>query len=628
MEKLFGYAGKILWIDLTTGEVSREEISAGEIRPWLGGTGYAARLLFEGVPSGTDPLGPGNYFILATGPLTDNMVPGGGSLSVCCKSPLTGGWGEARVGCDFGPELKRSGYDFVVLHGASDRPVHIVITDEKVELRNGSFLYGRPVLEREKLLREDEGLEGYSILTIGPGGENRALFASVMVGHRAAGRIGAGAVLGSKNVAAVSVKGTGRVQPAHPSVWMESVRSAHRIVKESPNTPGFTELGTMGGYENSDRIGDLPTKNWQSNSWGKGEAVSAHFFGKNQVSSAGCYKGCPMKCGRKVHVKEGQWKTPLHDGGEYETVGSFTAYVLNEDVDCAVHCGYLCNELGIDTISAGAAIGFLFECVEKGILQEDAVNGQDLSWGNGKVLPLLIEMIARREGIGDILADGVKRAAQRIGGGAEKFAVHVKGLEGPCHDPRAGKTLAVSYGTANRGMCHIHPLETVAYDCAHLDFGLSSFGLPDPGKFERWDEEGKGEAVRILQDGGALPDILGTCKFYMYVGITPHEYAAMLSALTGWDMSGEELMETAERVTNMQRLFNCREGFGREDDRLPDRVRSIPAFGKYAESPESAVRNYDLMLDEYYDARGWDRKTGAPLKKTLQRLGIRLKHIA
>ncbi|MGD9821679.1 MAG: aldehyde ferredoxin oxidoreductase family protein [Aminobacteriaceae bacterium] len=622
MEKLFGYAGTVLWIDLTSGGISRKDLSAETIRPWLGGTGYAARLLFDGVPPGADPLGPENLFILATGPLTDNVVPGGGSLSVCCKSPLTGGWGEARVGCDFGPELKRAGYDFVVLSGVSDRPLHIVITDGTVELRDGAFLAGRKVLEREKLVRELDGLEDHSILTIGPAGEKGVLFASVMVGHRAAGRIGAGAVLGSKNVAALSVKGTGRIAPADPAAWMREVRAAHGIVKENPNTPGFTELGTMGGYENSDRIGDLPTKNWQSNSWGKGEAVSSHFFGKNQVASTGCYKGCPMKCGRKVRVENGPWKTPEHDGGEYETVGSFTAYVLNEDVDCAVHCGYLCNELGIDTISTGAVIGFLFECAEKGLVSLEAGGGLDLSWGNGAVLPRLVEMIALREGIGDILADGVRRAAETIGGGAERFAVHVKGLEGPCHDPRAGKTLAVSYGTGNRGMCHIHPLETVAYDCSHTDFGLIPFGLPDPNQFGRWDEEGKGEATRILQDGGALPDILGTCKFYMYVGITPKEYAAMLSALTGWKVTGEELLETAERVTNLQRLFNCREGFGREQDRLPDRARSLPAFGKYAGSPESAVRNYDLMLDEYYDARGWDRKTGAPLEETLLRLGI------
>ncbi|MDD3918281.1 MAG: aldehyde ferredoxin oxidoreductase C-terminal domain-containing protein, partial [Synergistaceae bacterium] len=211
---------------------------------------------------------------------------------------------------------------------------------------------------------------------------------------------------------------------------------------------------------------------------------------------------------------------------------------------------------------------------------------------------------------------------ERIGGGSEAFAVHVKGLEGPCHDPRAAKTLGVNYGTGNRGMCHIHPLETVAYDASKFDFGLRPFGLQDPEELPRWEERGKGTAIRILQDAGALPEILGTCKFYMYVGITPREYAEMLSALTGWNVTGEELMETAERATNLQRLFNIREGFSREDDMLPGRVRSAPAFGTYAGNAECAVRDFDGMLDDYYEARGWDRATGAPTRETLVRLGL------
>ncbi len=621
MKALAGYAGSVLRVDLSAGAISTERLNEKWIRPFIGGTGYAARILYGEMAAGTDPLGPDALFVLATGPLTDNLVPGGGSLSVCCKSPLTGAWGEARVGCDMGGTLKKAGYDFVVLSGRAERPVHLVITDGAAELRDAQHLRGRTVLEKDALLKED-GFAEYDTLVVGPAGERLVLFASVMVGHRAAGRIGCGAVLGSKNLFAVSVKGSGKVLPADPDGYMKAVREAHRIVKEHPNTFGFTALGTMGGYESSDAMGDLPTKNWQSNSWGKGERIAAHFVKENFTGGKGCYKGCPMKCGRKVHVKGGEWKTPEHDGGEYETIGSFTAYMLNEDVDCAVHCGYLCNEFGIDTISTGGVIGFLMECAEKGLLSEETTRGLDLSWGNASVLPRLVRMIALREGVGDILADGVRRAAERIGGGSEAFAVHVKGLEGPCHDPRAGKTLGVSYGTGNRGMCHIHPLETVAYDASKFDFGLRPFGLPDPEGFHRWEERGKGEALRILQDAGTLPEILGTCKFYMYVGITPREYAGMLSPLLGRKISGEELMEAAERTTNLQRLFNCREGFSREDDMLPERVRSLPVSGAYAESPECAVRDYEGMLDDYYDARGWNGTSGAPKEETLVRLGL------
>lgn len=621
MDILAGYAGKVLRVALSSGAVSTELLTEEKLRPFLGGTGYAARILYDELKAGTDPLGPDNLFILATGPLTDNLVPGGGSLSFCCKSPLTGGWAEARVGCDMGGTLKKAGYDFVVLSGRAERPVHLVITDVRAELESAEHLKGRTVLEKNALLNEG-GYSEYDSLVIGPGGERLVLFASVMVGHRAAGRVGCGAVLGSKNVLAVSVRGSGKVVPADAAGYMKAVREAHRIVKESPNTYGFTELGTMGGYEACDAMGDLPTKNWQSNSWGKGAQIASHFVEENFTGGTGCYKGCPMKCGRKVRVKDGKWKTPEHDGGEYETIGSFTAYMLNEDVDCAVHCGYLCNELGIDTISTGGVIGFLMECAEKGLLSPEMTQGLDLSWGNASVLPKLVRMIAFREGVGDILADGVRRAAERIGGGSEAFAVHVKGLEGPCHDPRAAKTLGVNYGTGNRGMCHIHPLETVAYDASKFDFGLRPFGLQDPEELPRWEERGKGTAIRILQDAGALPEILGTCKFYMYVGITPREYAEMLSALTGWNVTGEELMETAERATNLQRLFNIREGFSREDDMLPGRVRSAPAFGTYAGNAECAVRDFDGMLDDYYEARGWDRATGAPTRETLVRLGL------
>ncbi len=621
MNKLLGYAGKILRINLTSGEVKVESLVEEKIRPYLGGTGYAARILYDELARGADPLGPDNLFILATGPLTDNLVPGGGSLSVCCKSPLTGGWGEARVGCDMGGSLKKAGYDFVVISGSAGRPVHIAIADDTVEILNAGALEGRSVLEKEAFLKEN-GFSGSDILVIGPAGEKRVLFASVMVGHRAAGRVGAGAVLGSKNVLAVSVKGSGRVVPADSEGFMRAVRAAHRIVKESPNSYAFTEFGTMGGYENCDEIGDLPTKNWQSNSWGKGGKIASHFVSENFTAGTGCYKGCPLKCGRKVHVKGGPWKTPEHDGGEYETIGSFTAYMLNEDVDCAVHCGYLCNELGLDTISTGGAIAFLMECAEKGLLSDEMKHGLDLTWGNSSVLPRLVRMIAAREGVGDILADGVRRAAERIGGDAESFAVHVKGLEGPCHDPRASKTLAVSYGTGNRGMCHIHPLETVAYDASKYDFGLRGFGLPDPERFGRWEERGKGEAVRILQNAGTLPEILGTCKFYFYVGMTPDDYAAILSPLTGWKTTGAELLEAAERTINLQRLFNCREGFSREHDQLPERVRALPLSGKFSETPGCAVSDYDGMLDDYYEARGWHKTTGFPRRETLLRLNL------
>ena len=260
--------------------------------------------------------------------------------------------------------------------------------------------------------------------------------------------------------------------------------------------------------------------------------------------------------------------------------------------------------------------------MEKGLITKEDTDGLELTWGNGSVLPRMVMMMAGREGLGDLLAEGVKRAAERRGGGAEKFAVHVKGMEGPAHDPRSGKALAVAYGTANRGMCHIHPLEAMAWDSGKMDFGLMKYGLTDPESVDRWDERGKGGAVRLLQDCLILPDVVGICKFYMYSGLTIDHLAALLTSLTGKDIDAHTLLMAGERVTNLQRLFNFREGFSKKEDALPDRVKTVPVMGKYQSAPDCGIKDYDGMLADYYEARGWDPDTGAPKKSKLKELGL------
>jgi len=337
-----------------------------------------------------------------------------------------------------------------------------------------------------------------------------------------------------------------------------------------------------------------------------------------------CYKGCPIACGRVAKVEEGRFKTPQHEGAEYESVSAFTAFVFNQDMDAAIYSTYLCNELGIDTISAGAVIAFAMECYEYKLLSKEDADGLDLSWGNPEVLPILVDKIAQREGLGNLLADGVARAAQKIGPQAEEYAVHGKGLEGPAHDPRSGKLLAVTYGTANRGMCHIHPLEGMAYDSGKVTWGMTSYGVPDPNQLDRWDEEGKGTITKTLQDGLIMPDVLGVCKFFMYAGLTLEHYAKLLSALTGWQVNGADLIRIGERINNLQRLFNIREGMGRKNDLLHERVRKLPQFGLYQKEDRCAIKDYEGMLEEYYQARGWDSQTGIPKQKKLRELGLNL----
>ena len=622
MDSLYGYFGKQLRVSLDNKEILKENLDASILRKYLGGVGYAAKVLYDEIPKGTHPLLPENKLMFATSPLTANRIPGGGSIMLCFKSPLTNAWGESRCGGDFGPDLKKAGYDFLIIEGKSEEPVYLVINDDKIEFRSAIGLMGKTLSEKLKIIREELSDSKISVMCIGPAGENLVKIATVMFEHRAAGRCGAGAVMGSKNLIGIAVKGSRKTPMAQPEKLTETIKTCLNILKENDFATGLKKHGTTGDMAANDAAGDWPTKNWHSNSWGKAEQLYHQFFNKHLVKNHGCYTGCPIACGRISEVREGRFKTPVHEGSEYESLSAFTAFVLNENLEAAIQATYLCNEFGIDTISAGAVIAFAMECYENGILKKEEVGDIDLTWGNPAVLPELVRMISLREGIGDTLAEGVKIASERLGKGSEKYAIHGKGLEAPAHDQRSGKVLGVAYGTANRGMCHIHPLEGMAYDSGKMDWGLMKYGVPDPNTIDRWDEKGKGKIVKMLQDGLILPDILNTCKFFMYAGIHLDHLAELLSAVTGWHIDGQELLKVGERVINLQRLFNMREGFRREDDLLPARMKQRPAFGFYEKEDRCAIQDFEGMLDEYYQARGWDAETGIPLKEKLLELAL------
>lgn len=617
-----GITGNQMRIYLDRRDSTIEPVPETIARQFLGGAGYGAKLLYDELPAGIDPLGPENKLLLATGPLSLNQVPGGGSLMLCFKSPLTQVWGESRVGGNFGPEMKRAGLDYIVLEGKASEPVYLVIRDHTVEFRPASHLLGMKVSEKMEAIHKEVGEKKASIICIGPAGENLVRIASVMDGDRAAGRGGPGAVMGSKNLIAVAIKGYQKTAAINPDQFIQSVRKTNTDVKKNPFYVGFQSFGTIGDIPSNDDGGDWPTKNWQSNSWGKGPELYDHYEKENFIKGYGCYQGCLIGCARLANVKDGLFKTPPHGGAEYESVSCFTAYVMNTDMDAAIHSTYLCNEYGLDTISTGAMIAFAMECYEKGLFDERDVQELDLNWGNAAVLPVMVRMIAERQGIGNILAEGVRLAAKTIGQGAAEFAIHVKGMEGPAHDPRSGKALAVTYGTANRGMCHIHPLEGMAWDRGKVDWGLVKYGVRDPNDVERWEETGKGYDVKILQDGLSLPDILGTCKFYMYAGVTLDHWAELISAFTGWDIDGKELLKVGERAINIQRMFNIREGLTAKDDRVPARVINKPTFGKYSTEDNCATRDFEKLLMEYYEARGWDPVTGEPYDEKKQELGL------
>ncbi len=618
-----GYAGKILRVNLTTLTCSFEDIDPTVARNFVGGAGFAAEVLFRELKAGVDPLSPENKLIFATSPLTSNLVPGGGSTMVCFKSPATNGWGESRVGGNFGPDMRKAGVDHIIFEGKSEKPVYLVIENGTPRLEDASDIYGKDVYEKTDILEaRHKDKKKPSVMTIGQAGENLVLFASVMYRDRAAGRNGGGAVMGSKNLLAVVVSGNEKTEHADPAAFKSKTSECLKMIKSGELAAGFNEFGTVGDMAANDEDGDWPTKNWRSNSWGKGAELLDHFQEKNLIRSNQCYSGCPIGCGRVCEVKEGEFKTPEHEGAEYETMSVFTSYVMNENVDLAVHCDYLCNKYGIDTISSGAMIAFAMDCYENNVLSKEELDGLDLTWGNTSVMPILIEKMVFRDGIGDLLAKGVKKVAEIIGKNSEEFAIHVKGLEGPAHDPRSGKLLGVAYGTANRGMCHIHPLEGMAFDRGKMNWGMMEHGVSDPEQCDRWDEKGKGTDCALLQRGLILPDILTTCKFMSYAGITPELWLDMLNATTGFDMTVQELIQVGERSHNLQRLFNMREGMRRADDMLPKRCLSMPEFGKYHNDPNCVISNYDELLDEYYIANDWNLETGIPSDKKIKELSL------
>jgi len=612
--QLYGYAGKLLRIDLTKGKVSFEKIKPEVLKEFLGGVGYGVKLLYDELPAGIDPLGPENKLVFTTGPLTGTGASGSGSIEVCFKSPLTGIWGEARCGGEWGGTLKKAGYDFLVLEGKAKEPKYILIDDDKVEIRNAGKLKGKTTSQKDKLIKEELMDEAFEIAVIGSAGENLVKFANIMIGGRAFGRCGAGAVMGAKNLFAIAVKGSKKISVAKPEEFSLARKEVNRKVLAKTGKEGMAPGGTTGDIPACDALGDIPTKNWRSNSWGKGDELYHHFESKNLVRANPCYKGCVLRCGRIAEVKEGKWETPQHKGAEYESICAFTYFILNEDMDAAVHATYLCNEYGIDTISTGAVIAFAMDCYEKGIISKEDADGLDLTWGNTETIVELVKKIANRKGIGQVLSEGTRSASKKIGKGSDAMAIQVKGLEGAAHDPRSGKTLALTYGLGNRGMCHIHPIEGMAYDSLKNDFGLIPYGLTDPQTVDRFAEEGKGKSAKMLQDWGIIPDIVGICKFFIYNGLGPGELARLISTLTGWDIDGRELLTIGEHVYNLQRMFNVREGIKKKDDMLPERVLKLPEFGKYASVKECEIKDYVRMLEECYVARGWDLETGIPKK--------------
>lgn len=609
-----GYAGKILRIDLSKKNgVRKEPLNLNLAKEFLGGKGFGAKLIYDMLGPKTDPYSPNNPILYCTGPLTATLAPCN-RFCIVTKSPLTGLFSDSYAGGYFGQELKFAGYDIVIITGKAEKPVYLSIDDGEVEVKPASHLWGMDTYQTYDALKKELGDETIKISCIGPAGEKLVRIALVDCDtHRQAGRCGTGAVMGSKNLKAIAVRGSGEISVADPKAFEKIVWRAYEEIKKSPGSQAYSKGGTPGALLSfANDQGLYPTRNFQDGCFEKAENLGSESQSKNLwLREFGCF-ACPIHCSKIGMIRKGRFSGAIVDIIEYETTGLLGGSCEISDVDALAYAALLCDKLGIDTISAGNIIGFAMECYQKGILTKKDTDGLELNFGDYEAQIRLIEKIAYREGIGDILAEGVMRAAERIGRGARNLAVHIKGMEAPAWGPRGSPGMGLALATSDRG-CDHQKAWPPAYEIAGESW-------PFGGPLDRLTIEGKAKVVKWEQDHLAALYSLVVCEFSR-TGISNDTYADLVSSATGWEIDYHKLLEYGERIWNQARLFNVREGIGRKEDAsLPKRFKeplpSGPASGHRFTDEE-----FDRMLDDYYALRGWDGE-GKPTRDKLIKLGL------
>ena len=617
---MFGVGGEILWVDMTKGKIEKVPVDEDLVSKYLLGAGYLSKILYDMIPAGTDPLGEKNILGIATGLLTGSMFPQASRHVVAALSPLTDVWGESHAAGFFGAELKFAGYDAIMFTGASSDPLYLNIEDSKVELLDASHLWGKDVFETDDILRKDHD-RTFRTLSIGQAGENLVRFSAIMNDRdRASARSGLGAVMGSKKIKAVSVKGTGKLDVADPKNYLKHMDIFYERMMANPFTPGRVKFGTTSLVEMMQHIGRLPSYNMKQGVFDGYEKISGDAINEKYLVKARADYSCLQRCGRYTAVRTGPY---AFEGGapEFETQSSMGSRCGNDNLESVLFGHHLANQYGMDTISLGGTISWAMEAWDEGLLTAEDTGGIDLSWGNAETIIKLTKMIALREGFGDVLADGSAAAAERIGRGTEKFVMTVKKQEIAGQEPRAQKSMGLAAVTAARGADHLYAFPVL--DEAGFDKEIKErFGeqyLPEMA--DRLSPKYKGIMVKECEDFMVMIESVGLCKYGTQ--IPPEFYyddvALTLKIHNGLDLTGAQLQEIGERIVNLNRLFNARFGVTRKDDCLPDRLTKEKApLGPSA----GEVVELDMMLTEYYDVRGWDQETGLPLKETLKRLGL------
>ena len=619
----YGFTGKVLRVNLTDGKIWIEEPEEKVYRSCLGGSALALHYLLRELKPGVDPLSPDNLLIFAPSILNGTPAPGCSRFTVAAKSPLTGGFGEAEAGGWWGPELKLAGFDAVIFTGKAPSPVYLYIHDGDASLRDAAPIWGLDTGQAQAAIRQELGDDKIRVAQIGPAGEKLVRYACVLNELKHSnGRSGMGAVMGSKNLRAVAVRGTQKPN-LHDAERVEEVRK--RIRANYHQTPGdMHDLGTSGGVPFLDSRGILPTRNFRQGSFEYARRISGRAMADTILVNRGTCYACYIACKREVKTGEPYNVDPAFGGPEYETVGSLGSLCGVGDLTAIAKGNELCNRYGLDTISVGTTIAFAMEAFEAGHLTPKDTDGIDLRFGNAEAMLKMIEMITRRQGIGDLLAEGALRAARKIGNGAEALVMHCKGQEFPMHEPRGKRSLAIGYALSPTGACHMEAPHDTDFEAP----GTAGFDAVEPlGITEPVDSLEMGPAKMRLfynaQQIWNLYNCIGVCDF---VGTPTGPFTLSMlvdytSAVTGWNTSLYELLKVGERSQNMARLFNLREGFTVADDVLPPRMFQ-PLENGALEGVAIDKAEFEASRRLYYEMAGWDPETGIPTRGKLAELDL------
>ncbi len=608
------FTGKILRVNLSKEKISSEDLEETFYRRYFGGRGLIAYYLLKELEPRIDPLGPDNKLIFACGPVTGAPVSGSGRNSVGAKSPLTGAYGEAEVGGFWGAELKQAGFDAIIVEGKASEPVYLLIHDQKVELRDASRLWGLEIRKSQETIRNDLGDSRVKVAQIGPGGEKMVRYASVVNDlHHVAGRCGMGAVMGSKNLKAVAVKGSTRIPVRKPKRLRKLARWMAQNVDNVAHA--LHTYGTGDAMDVEEETGNLPIRNFRDGDFTEVDQISAQAVKEHVRVGMGTCFACAVACKKEVKVKEPWNVNPAYGGPEYETLASLGSNCGVADLKAVCKANELCQRYAIDTISTGVTISFAMECFERGLLTKEDTDGMDLSFGNAESMVKMVELIGEKRGLGALLAEGVKRAAEQIGNSAEEFAVHVKGQEVPMHDPRLKRGEALGYAVSPTGADHVHNIhDTFLYP--HLPKKYNSLGVLEPVPVEDFGPK-KVRLYKYVGQWRTLNNFLVMCLFTPWSVVQKVE---IVRSVTGWNTSVFELMKVVERGNTLARIFNIREGFTEKDDWLPPRFfkpKTSGALSKTSVNPEELQKAKTL----YYDMMGWTEH-GVPKQSKLEELDI------